>query len=269
MRSQIPYVLFVLTLFFVYGKLVRRGVIAGRAILAVGALVGAVAAAASFFNIPAETRRALPLALVLLGPGTMAICALVCVAFAYRAQQVRDLATFALGDTKISVRYAPAIRVEADALLLPATTTLRMLGGAAGAVGTAAGSAVQKAALSSAPAGMGKVIATGGGRLNVGRIFHAVVQEPLRPVEEANLRRGLENAAQQARKAGAHVVAVPVGALRGLTLERVAAVTVEALLKHRRAFAEIVFVALEMRAGPALREAVERAVSAALAPAGK
>jgi O-acetyl-ADP-ribose deacetylase (regulator of RNase III) len=243
---------------------VRRGAIAGRAILVVGAVVGAIAVAASYLNVPAELRRTVPLGIVLLAPGTMALCALLCVGFAYQAQQVRDLATFALGDTTIAVRYAPAHRIEADALLLPTATNLRTLGGAAWAVGAAAGPEVERAALAAAPAGMGKVVATEAGRLaGVERIFHAVVAEPLRPVDENSLRRGLENAAQQARKAGAHRVAVPVGALRGQSVEQTAAAAAEALLKHRRAFSEIVFVALEMRVGPAVRAGVERVVSQA------
>ncbi len=97
-------------------------------------------------------------------------------------------------------------------------------------------------------------------------VFHAAVGEPLRPVDANVLRRALESAAQQARKAGAETVAVPVGSLRGLGIERVAAVTAEAILKQRRAFSEIVFVALDVRSTNVLAAAVAKAVEAVARP---
>jgi O-acetyl-ADP-ribose deacetylase (regulator of RNase III) len=265
LAGQIPYALFVISLFLAYGTLVRRGVVSGRGILAAGALVGAAAVAASFFNIPAAQRQALPLPVLLSGPVVMALCSAFCVAFAYRAQQVVDLARFDRGDTRIIVRYAPASRIEADVLLLPAMTSLRLLGGVAGAVGIAAGAAVEREARARGPIGPGKVVATGAGRLSVGRVFHAAAYDPGRPADAGALRRALENGAQQARKAGAETVAVPVGSLPGLPLDRVAAVCVEALLKHRHAFSEIVFVALEVRSGPPVRDAIARAMAPTVA----
>jgi O-acetyl-ADP-ribose deacetylase (regulator of RNase III) len=197
----------------------------------------------------------------------MALCALFCVWFAYRSQQVSDLARFDLGDTRVVVRCAPAGRIEADAMLLATSTSLRMLGGVPGAVGVAGGlAAIEREALAAAPASLGKVVATGAGRLAVDRIFHAAVHEPLRAVDQGQLRRGLESAAQQARKAGAETVAVPVGVLRGMPFARGARIAAEAVLKHRRAFSEIVFVALAVQSGPALRAAVEEVVQELSAP---
>ncbi len=262
--SQLPYALFIIALFLAYGAVVRRGLVSGRAIIGVGVLVGALAVAASFLNIPAPVRQRAPLALVLFAPGLMAACAALCVTFAYRAQKVADLATFEIGDTRIVVRYAPASRIQADALLLPAMTTLRMLGGVPAAIRAAGGAGIEKEALASAPAGIGKVVSTTGGRLGVDRVFHVAVHEPLRPVEEVTLRRGLESAAQQARKAGAESVALPLGALRGLPAAKVAAAAAEAMLKQRRAFSEITFVVLEARSAPPIREAIERVVTAAI-----
>lgn len=260
MASQIPYAVFVVSLFLAYGALVRRGVVTGRAIIGVGILVGVAAAAASYVNIPPLVRQQMPLPLLLIAPGSMALCAAVCIAFAYRSQKIEDLAVHTLGDTRIVVRYTPANRIEADALLLPTVTTFRPLGGLSGAVGVAAGSAPEKEAQAVAPAKVGKVVATTGGKLRVTRIFHVAVHEPLRPVEAAPLRRGLENAAQQARKAGAETIAVPVGALRGLPVAQGATITAEAVLKQRRAFSEIVFVVLELRHAPIVRDAVAKAV---------
>jgi O-acetyl-ADP-ribose deacetylase (regulator of RNase III) len=260
MSSQIPYILFVLVLFLAYGSLVRRGIVTGRAILYVGALVALAAAAASYLNLPFRLRHEAPVALTLIPPLTMALCAAVCVGLAYRMQQVTDLVAFPLGDTHIIVRAGPVTGVTADALLVPAETTLRMSGGAAARmVGAVGGRAIEKEAHPSAPAGLGKVVTTGGGRLAIHRILHAVVFEPGHRVDERALRRGMENAAQQARKAGAETVVVPIGYLPGMTTGQVALATGEAVLKYQRAFAEIVFLALEPRQAALVREAVERA----------
>jgi O-acetyl-ADP-ribose deacetylase (regulator of RNase III) len=109
-------------------------------------------------------------------------------------------------------------------------------------------------------------VATSGGRLAVGRVFHVAVHEPARAAEPGPLRRGIENAVQQARKAGAETLAVPLGGLRGMPPAQAAPVVVEAVLRQRRAFSEIVFVVLERGSERAARAAVEQAVRA-VAPA--
>lgn len=262
LASQIPYMLFVVSLFLVYGALVRRGVVAGWAILGVGVVVGAAAVTASFFNIPLELRREMPPLLIASGPGAMALCAAFCVAFAFRAQKVVDLASFSLGDTTVIVRYSPAARLDADALILPTSTGLRMRGGVAGALAVAGGPGIETEARAKAPIGIGKVVATGGGRLAVDRVFHAAVSAPGSVVEAAALRRGLEAALGQARKSGAETLVVPIGGLRGLSAGQVATVAAEALLKQRSAFSQIVFAALDLRGGETVRRAVEAVVVA-------
>ncbi len=260
LAAQLPYAIFVVALFLFYSHLVRRGTLAGRNIVLAGAVVGLVAAAASFFQIAPQTRAQTPLPVLLVGPLMMLVCAAVCVAFAYRAQKVVEAARFALGDTTIIVRYSPASGIEADALLLPALTNLRMLGGVLGAISVAGGPSIEREAMRVAPVNLGKVIMTGAGSLAVNHVFHAAVCEPLRPADANVLRRALESAAQQARKAGAETIAVPIGSLRGLEIERVAAVTAEAVLKQRRAFSEIVFVALDVRGTNVVAAAVAKAV---------
>lgn len=266
MREQLPYFLSIISLFWVYGTAVRRGYLAGRAIVGVGVFVGLIAVAASFLNFPPDLRRTLPLPLLLLPPASMAVCAAVCVWYAYRAQRVEDIMATEIEGTRVIARYAPARRIATDALLLPTATTLRMAPGTAAALATVGGAAITREARASAPVPLGKVVATGGGPLPVERIFHVAVYEPLRAADEAALRRGLENAAQRARKAGAKRLAVPVGPLPGLPLHRVAVVTLEAVLKQRRSFEEIVFVALVERSLPALRDALARTIDNPLLP---
>lgn len=266
LAAQLPYAVFVVALFLGYSHLVRRGTLAGRNIVRAGAAVGLVAAAASFFQVAPETRAQTTLPVLLVGPLMMLVCTAVCVAFAYRAQKVVEAARFALGDTTVIVRYSPASGIAADALLLPALTTLRMLGGVPGAISIAGGPSIEREAMRVAPVNLGKVVMTGAGRLAVDHIFHAAACEPPRAADANVLRRALESAAQQARKAGAETIAVPVGSLRGLGIERVAGVTVEAVLKQRRAFSEIVFVALDVRSTNVIAAAVASAVEAASHP---
>lgn len=268
--AQFPYAVAVLTLFFGYGALVRRGTIAGRAILSVGALVAVLAMGiwfvATYQSLTPEARRT---PLLFLGPGMMGFCAAFCVASAYRLQKVVDVATFQTGDTKVIVRSCLASRIpDADALILPTSTTLRLLGGMAGAVSVAAGAEVEREAVASAPVNIGKIVATGAGRLTVGRIFHVAVHDPLKPVDQKTLQRGMESAAQQARKADAESLAVVVGALRGLPAGRAAGVMAQGILKHRKAFGEIVFVVLEPRSAAEIALAVEEAVEAAVGNTG-
>ncbi len=267
--SQIPYAIFVIALFVGYGILVRRRVFEGRNILLAGAVVGVLAVAAATLNALPQ-RTVLPLPLLLINPLMMGIVTVYCVWFSYRQQRVEDVATLAVGDTKVIVRVCSAFRIpDADALLLPTSTAMRMLGGVPGAIGIASGGAAEREARQSAPVGMGKVIATSGGRLAVARIFHVAVYDAGRGVDENALRKGVESAAQQARKSGAESVVLPVGAYRPLSAARVAAVVAEGVLKQRRAFAEIVFVALEPRDADAIVQAVTSAVEAAQAATDK
>ena len=93
-----------------------------------------------------------------------------------------------------------------------------------------------------APAANGRVVATGAGKLNVAQIFHAVVGVPMAAVKADTLRKGMESAANYARKANAESIVVPLASLRGLPFVESATATINGVMKHRKAFAEIVFV---------------------------
>jgi O-acetyl-ADP-ribose deacetylase (regulator of RNase III) len=265
---QLPYFLFIVVLFLGFGQAVRRGRVTGRAILVTGALVGLAAAAASlvaaYFSLPAGERAQAPLGLLLVSPLTMLVTATACTLIVYRSQRVRTMANYHLGDTVVDVCYSPAALIHADALLLPVSTALRLVGGGGGmlsAVGAAGGPAIERELRAAGRVGAGKVVRTGGGRLNVDYLFFAVAYEPLRPTEEGHLRRALENAAQQARKIGLDHIAVAVGALRGMTPRQSAVASVEAVLRQRRAFAQITFVALDVRSAQTLAEAAQSVVT--------
>ena len=127
LAAQLPYAFIIIGLFIVYGSLVRRGTIASKNIVFVGAVLGLVAAILAFLSVyPDYKRGAIPLPLALFNPMAMLVCSAYCVTFSYRMQRVQDLATFLVGDTKIIVRTCPPMRLPpADALLLPTNAHFR------------------------------------------------------------------------------------------------------------------------------------------------
>jgi hypothetical protein len=262
--AQIIHAMLVLGLFVAYGTLVRRGAIAGKAILGFGAMVTVLAvASAGLAQLPLYRAGLMSLSLYLFHPALMLIVSVFCVIFSYRNQLSEDLATTTLGDTKIIVRFCPPNLIpDADALVVPTTTTLRMIDGLAMYVGMGAGPEPGKEAMPQGPVNIGKVIATGPGKLAVGRIYHVAVGDAFKAVDATKLRRGIETAAQQARKGNAESLAVPVGQLRGLSLQQSVDSIVGGVLKNRKAFAEIVFLVFEPRLKRATAVAVERAVEA-------
>jgi hypothetical protein len=260
--SQLPLVLIVLGLFFGFAVAVRRGVVTGKAIIGVGALVSALAIGAWVVYWLPIVQAGLPIPLLITYIAPMAVASVWAVWTAYRSQLVADVATHTVGDTKIIVRVCGAQKIpDADSLLLPTTTSLRMIDGLPGTVGFVAGAAVQKEAIQQGPVGMGKIVATGPGKLGVGRILHVAVSDPLKPVDENRLRKGMEGAAQQARKLNSESIAVTVGAMRGLTVQEAASAIVGGVLKQRKAFAEIVFLTFTGRDGKDVAAVVAKEIA--------
>lgn len=263
---QIPYFLFVLSLFTAYGIFVRRGTIKGKNILWAGVGTGFLAVIASLVFIWPDYRRGVSVPILLIHPIMMAVVTGYCVGLTYRSQRVQTLSTYIIGDTKILVISCLATSIpDADALLLPGNTALRMIGSLASTVGFALGADAEKEMAKSAPVGMGKVVEGGPGRLAVGRIYQVAVHEPLKDVTAANLKRGIESAVLAARKGGAESLAVPLGGLRGLPAARSMEIIAEAVIKQRKAFGEIVFVALEIRTASLADDTIRRLVENAKA----
>ncbi|MES2459936.1 MAG: hypothetical protein V4671_05075 [Armatimonadota bacterium] len=258
---QIPYFLFVLSLFTAYGILVRRGTIKGRNILWAGLGTGVLAVIAALFFIWPDYQRGVPLPVLLIHPILMAVVTSYCVALTYRSQRVQTLATYIIGDTKILVISCLATSIpDADALLLPGNTRLRMVGGLIGAIGFAAGADADKAMAKNGPVGIGKVVEGGPGRLAVGRIYQVAVQEPLKDVTAPVLKRGMESIVQAARKGGAESIAIPLGGLRGLPAVRCIEIMTEAVIKQRKAFGEIVLIALDAPTAAQVDDVVRKLV---------
>ncbi len=257
------HALIVLAVFVAYGSSVRKGVFRGRAIIWAGVVVGVIAVGIYGADMLPFYRHGDPLWLVALLPTMMAGVSVFCVALSYNQQRVRDTATLAVGKSKVIVRLCPPIALpNADALLLTVSTALRANDRTARAVLDAAGPQVGDALKRLGAVGMGKVVSTVGGALAMGQIFHAAIADAGRPVDAARLKRGLESAVQQARKAGAASIVIPLGPLTGLTLQDSLAIPIDAVLKQRKAFTEIVFVVFE----PRLASLAKTVVTQTLAP---
>lgn len=260
---QIAYAIFILALFLVYGSWVRKGVLNGRAVLLAGIPLGIIAVTASVLEMLPYYRAGQPFYLIVMNGVMMAVLTLFCVLFSYRGQRVTDIATFVMGDTKLIVRVCGPARIpEADALLVATNTSLRPIDGPASALAGAMGSKVARELKAVGSVGLGKVIVTSAGNLGVGRIFHVAVTEAAKQVDVVRLRKGIEAAAQQARKANAESVAVAVGPISGLKLADAVEAMVSGVLKQRKAFAEIVVVVMDPRAASVVSTVVERAVRA-------
>jgi hypothetical protein len=246
--QQLPVVVFILALFSVYGALVRQGRIVDRNVIWVGLAVGILAVGATALYWLPFLRQGLPLVLFLLNPSAMFLVSGLCIFLAYRNQVVEDVAYYTLGDTKVIVRVAPAQRMpDAHALVLPTDTSLRMVDGIAASFGMVTGGALSGELKKLSPVPEGKVVESGGGKTAVESIFHVAVSDNFRDVRPDVLRRGVEAGMSAAKKRGAESVVIPIAALRGLTLEETAEIMVGGMMKHRKAFAEIVVVILNLR----------------------
>ena len=257
--QQLPTLLFVLSLFGVYGVLVRQGRIKDKNVLWIGGAVGLLSMAATFLLWLPAYLHGLPLSLALINPFFMLLCAIGCVFAAYRSQIIEDVAVYTLGDTKIIVRVCPSQRIpDAHALILPTDTTLRLRDGIAGHFGLITGGALSQELRTLGPAQEGQVVETSGGRTAVERIFHVAVSDNFRPVRPDVLRHGIESAAQAAQSMGAESVVLPIAVLHGLTVSEAAEIMVAGLLKQRRAFAEVVIAILNPGDKKVVAEIVKR-----------
>lgn len=244
LAAQLPFAIVIVGMFLVYGMLVRRGVLHDKNILIVGAGIGILAALLAGWSVwPEYQKGILPIPLLLFNPVAMLICSAYCVRFSYQSQRVQDLATYLIGDAKIIVRVAPPSRLPpADALLLPANTYLRSTDGTLFLYGAASGSGLAGEARKNVPVPLGKVVSSPPGNLAVGKVFLVAVSAPMGNVKADVLRKGMESAANAARKARVESVVVPLVPLRGLPFEASTEAIIGGVLQGRKAFAEIVLV---------------------------
>jgi len=263
---QLPFLIVILIAFITYATLVRRGVLSGARIWQGGIVLGlgtfAVAAVNEYVNI--HLPPGVSPWLHLTNPGALGLCAIYCVMFSYRMQRVMEMATFTMGDTKILMQICPASKLpDAQVMILPTSTSMRMPGGITGLIKIASGESVEQEAMKTAPVGIGKIIETGPGKLTVGNIYHVAVAEPGKAMRVDVLKRFVGQAALMARKANVESLCIPIGPYPGLTTVAAAEAIAEAIMKQRKAFAEIVFVALDPRDGKDMVTTVAKVIRAA------
>jgi hypothetical protein len=261
--NQTLYAICILCMFLLFGSSVRKGVFRGPAILWAGALTGLLAMAVSIFIEIPDYRAGASLGLLAVNPVIMAALTVFCVTISYRQQRTREVGSLVVGDTKFIVLACPPILIpDADALILPGNTALRLNDTMGRIIAGAAGAEAQAELTKLGTVKPGKVVSIGSGNLAVGRIFYAAVGESGKRVDAASLRRGVESAAQQARKANAESLAIPLGPQFGLTMAEGFEAVITGALNQRKAFAEIVFLVFEPRTAGLAHTVVQKVLTA-------
>lgn len=260
--EQMPFAFLLVSLYMAYAIQVRNGKIDGKAILGSGIalwLVGLGATSALIW--PGVAREGFRL--IVVNGATMTVLTAWCVYMAWRSAQIKDVFSTVVGETDVVVRSCSPWRIRGvEALVLPNTTALRSISGPAATVQIAAGKGMEKDTRAASPIKLDKVIVTSGGGLAVPKVFHVAVNEPSKPVDPVRLRRGIEAAIVQARKAGIKQLGLPVAALRGLSPQDTAAALVEGALHQKKGFTKLVFVALDARDIRLIQEAIQKATTA-------
>ncbi|MBC8138050.1 MAG: macro domain-containing protein [Fibrella sp.] len=247
---QLPFLLTILAVFIAYGVMVRREILTGARVWQGGIVIGLIAVGLAVLNdrLNLKLLPGMSPTFYLMNPAAMAFCATYCVFISYRLHKVTDIATWAIGDTKIILRTCPASKLpDAHALILPTGTRLEMRFGIPSQVKNAGGDTIPAAANKIAPVGLGKVVATEAGTLAVGKIYHVAVYESNKPIKVDVLKRFIGQALLAARKDGAESVCIPLGTYPGLSIESSTTALAETVLKHHKPFAEIVFCIFEAR----------------------
>ncbi len=115
---------------------------------------------------------------------------------------------FNIFGTKVSVHQGDPLKVEADALVIPANDHLWMGAGLAGIIKKEGGEEIEVEAVKQGPARLGQAIATGAGELAFQRLYHVVLAgQDLKPVHD-QIVTALGAAMEAARRDGLATLAV-------------------------------------------------------------
>jgi O-acetyl-ADP-ribose deacetylase (regulator of RNase III) len=157
--------------------------------------------------------------------------------------------------------------LEVDAIVSPASTSLWMATGVAGAIKRRGGDEIEIAAVRQGPAGLGDAIVTPAGSLAARWVIHAVSLGQGRRTDAATIDLAIRNAFARARELGAETLAIPAlgTGVGGFPIEEGARVTVTAVRDELARSPRISRVTLALR-GVAAYEAFRSALAAALAP---
>ena len=115
-----------------------------------------------------------------------------------------------LGSLSIDVLKGDITKQKAGAICNPASSLMRMGGGAARAIRRAGGAEIEGEALKHAPLPVGKAVATGAGKLRSRWVIHAPTMElPAMPTTPDKVYRATKAALLCAEKVGAKSMVMP------------------------------------------------------------
>lgn len=264
----IDNLLIALALFAVFAWCVRRGILNAKEVVWIGTALGFFAAS-RVFNAVLE--RSLPaygghiwallgITLAMVVPFVLALTYGIWAL--YRSVIARELAVVTLDGLtlrlvlgNIAALKRSAEEPPLDALVNPANTLGRMGAGVAGALKSFGGAQIEREVRAKAPLKIGQAVATSAGRLQAKHVIHAAVMGPDYRTDPDKIKKALDGALKCAKKIGARRIALPafgtgVGNVPAAT---VAPLTLEAVLRVRQDFDEIVLVAFHSRVATAFQ----------------
>ena len=160
--------------------------------------------------------------------------------------------------------------LEVDAIVSPASTSLWMATGVAGAIKRRGGDGIEFAVVRQGPVSVGDAIVTGGGSLAARWVIHAVSLDRARRTDASAIDRAIRSVFARARELGVETPAIPARGtgVGGFPLAEAARVTVAAVRAELARSPRVTRVTFALRgAGP--YQAFRSALAAAVAlPAG-
>lgn len=134
---------------------------------------------------------------------------------------------------RIEVWNGDICELEVDAIVAPATGSLWMSTGVAGAIKRAGGESIEFAAIRQGPVELGGAIVTPAGRLAARAVIHAVTMDRDRRTTAPVLEAAVRSALARAREMGAASIAFPAlgSGVGGFQLEESARIMV-ATVRH-------------------------------------
>jgi O-acetyl-ADP-ribose deacetylase (regulator of RNase III) len=163
--------------------------------------------------------------------------------------------------TRIELWNGDICVLEVDAIVSPATPTLWMSTGIAGALKRAGGDSIEFAAVRQGPVPVGSAVVTPAGTLAASAIVHAVSLDRDRRTTGAAIDTAVRSAMERVREMRARSAAIPAMGtdVGGFPLEESAALTVRAVRDALAGMPDLEHIVFALRGLPAY-EAFERAL---------
>jgi O-acetyl-ADP-ribose deacetylase (regulator of RNase III) len=145
--------------------------------------------------------------------------------------------------------------LEVDAIVNPASVSLWMSTGVAGAIKRAGGDAIEFAAVRQAPVPLGESIVTPGGTLAAKAVIHAVSLDRERRTSASVIEAAVRSAMARAREIGATSIAFPAlgTGVGGFPLDEAARVTIDTVRDELARSPDVEHVTFALRGAAAYR----------------